>query len=377
MRHFYSTLFILASVVVAGVFSGCKSTESPVSQESAESDQPDENSSKSRSAKSKGAAAAEKSGSPPVAKNSPSPQSTVEYATTTLSNEDTFAGQIPQPKLEDVLRDLEQAYRERNDDGGALISFLVFRRLYGTSRDFLSVLEKRGSTASSRDPWILLECSYTALLRNDYGMAQYLIDSAESVGKGKNKVNAAVLHARGLMFYMQKKIVLAMATFREAAKLSYEPAILTLSFFALKAGDHEGALSQLNKIKDSASNTINIKAALGIAYRQAGKAEEALEYLNAVVRARPSDKRALWNAALAMSEVPAKRKSAIAALEKYNSMPGALFDVDSKVRNLLSKLETQEAQEAQDAKVDANKAKPGVGDANSESGQGGGNAGQN
>jgi tetratricopeptide (TPR) repeat protein len=370
MRDFYSTLLILTSVFAAGVFSGCKSTESPVSQESAESAQPDENASKSRSAKSKGAAAGEKSSSPPVVKNSPSPQSTVEYATTTLSNEDTFAGQIPQPKLEDVLRDMEQAYRERNDDGGALISYLVFRRLYGNSRDFLSVLEKRGSTASSRDPWILLECSYTALLRNDYGMAQYLLDSAEAVGKGKSKVNAAVLHARGLMFYMQKKVVLAMATFREAAKLSYEPAILTLSFFALKAGDHDGALIQLNKLKDSASGNINVKAALGIAYRQAGKPDEALEYLNAVVRARPNDKRVLWNAALAMSEVPSKRKSAIATLEKYNSMPGSLLDVDSKVRNLLSKLETQEAEEA-------NKAKPDVGEANSGSGQGGGNAGQN
>jgi len=374
MKGFYSTLLILSSIFVTGVFSGCKSTESPIEQESAESDQPDENASKSRSAKSKGAAAGEKSSSPPVIKNSPSPQSSVEYATTTLSNEDTFAGQIPQPKLEDLLRDLEQAYRERNDDGGALISYLVFRRLYGNSRDFLSVLEKRGSTASSRDPWILLECSYTALLRNDYGMAQYLLDSAEAVGKGKSKVNAAVLHARGLMFYMQKKVVLAMATFREAAKLSYEPAILTLSFFALRAGDHEGALIQLNKLKDSASSNINVKAALGIAYRQAGKTEEALEYLNAVVRARPNDKRALWNAALAMSEAPSKRKSAIAALEKYNSMPGSLFDFDSKVRNLLSKLETQEAE---NAKVEANKAKPGVGDANSESGQGGGSAGQN
>ncbi|NBO37367.1 hypothetical protein EBU99_02155 [bacterium] len=355
MKTWTSTLFLVPFACLA-LLSGCASTDSQsattaakASDESGEDAKP-----AARSAKKTEAAKNERAQTPAPNKGQTFSQSAVVFTTTTLSNEESFSGQIPQAKLEDVLRDLEQVYRDHNDDGGSLISYLVFRRLSGTSRDFLSVLEKRGSTASSRDPWILIECAYTALLRRDFGMMQYLLDSAETVGKGKEKVNAAVLHARGLMFFTEKKTVLAMAAFREAAKLNYEPAILTLAFFALKAGDHEGALGQLNKLKDSSTGNLNVKAALGIAYRQSGKTEEALDYLRAVQRARPSDRRALWNLALALSEIPAKRNEAISLLEKYNDAPGSLVDFDSKARNLLSKLQSQEeAAKAENAKQKA------------------------
>ncbi|MEY2987596.1 MAG: hypothetical protein RJB13_1117 [Pseudomonadota bacterium] len=173
----------------------------------------------------------------------------VKYAMTTLANEDSFFGQLPQPKLEDVMRDLEGELQKDADDGAALISYLVFRRLSGGSRDFLSVLGKRGTTESAKDPWLLIECSYAALLRNDIGMAQFLLDSAGQFAKGNSKISGAILHARGLMYYRQRKTVLAMTAFREAAQSNYEPAMLTLAFFALKVGDAEGAFIQLNKLK--------------------------------------------------------------------------------------------------------------------------------
>ncbi|NBW82107.1 hypothetical protein EBR21_10190 [bacterium] len=348
----WNRFLLLPAMVIVSLVVGCASTnessDSAASSGGAEAPQ-----AKSVKAKSGGAEKAPAAAQPAPAPKPNSPQSNVSFVMTTLSNEETFAGQISQPKLEDVLRELEQAVRERNDDGGALISYLVFRRMSGTSRDFLSVLEKRGSTASSRDPWILIECAYTALLRRDFGMVQYLLDTAEAVGKGKEKVAAAVLHARGLMFYIEKKTVLAMAAFREAAKQNYEPSALTLAFFALRAGDHEGALGQLNRLKDSASRNINVKAALGIAYRQAGKAEEAIEYLRAVQKAKPADKRLLWNLALATGSIPAKRKEAIALLEKYNEASGSNYEIDMRARNLLSKLQSQE----EAARAEAAKAK--------------------
>ncbi|MFZ9519111.1 MAG: tetratricopeptide repeat protein [Silvanigrellaceae bacterium] len=340
----------LTSIVAVGLMAGCAST--PPSSESASSSEPAE-SPASKNGKSKAAASEKTSPAAPAAAKPTGQQSSVSFAITTLANEETFAGQIPQPKLEDVLRELEQAVRERNDDGGALISYLVFRRMSGASRDFLSVLEKRGSTASSRDPWILIECAYTALLRRDFGMVQYLLDTADAVGKGKDKVAAAVLHARGVMFYIEKKTVLAMAAFREAAKQNYEPSALTLALLAIRTGDHEGALGQLNRLKDSASRNLNVKAALGIAYRQAGKAEEALEYLRAVQKAKPGDKRLLWNVALAMGSIPARRKEAIGLLEKYNEAPGSNFEIDTRARNFLSKLQSQE----EAARAEAAKAK--------------------
>lgn len=358
MMRSYLSIVLLFSLLSSAVFSpGCETTRNTSTEDAADVDDSDNAGGNTKNVKTKDGGGAEKPSAP--VKNAPSPQTSVTFVTTTLANEETFAGQVYQPKIEDVLRDLEQAYRERNDDGGAMISYLVFRRISGISRDFQSILERRGSTASSRDPWILIECAYSALLRNDYGMAQFLLDSAETVGKGKNRVAPAILHARGLMFHLQKKTVQAMAAFRESARQSYEPSILTLSMFALKAGDHAGAIAQLNKIKDSAGNDLNVKAALGIAYRQSGKAEEALGFLNAVLRARPNDKRALWNVAVALAEIPGKRKDAIGTLERYVSAPGSLVDFDYKARDLLSALQVKE----EAARAEANKAKAGAGNA--------------
>lgn len=324
----------------------CQSTKNSSREKDSSRSISEEENTRQKSARQKAApekvTAPEKAVVPSLKGGSTQVQSSVRFVTTTFANEETFAGQIPQPKLEDILRELEEMVRERNDDGGALISYLVFRRLSGADRDFLGVLEKRGSTASSRDPWILIECAYSALLRRDYGMAQYLLDTAENVGKGKDKVATAVLHARGLMFFSEKKTVLAMAAFRDAAKQNYEPSILTLTFFALRAGDHEGALIQLNRLKDSGAGNLDVKAALGIAYRLAGKPEEAVESLRGVQRARPNDRRTLWNYALALSQVPGKRKEAIAVLEKYNDSPGGSLEFDSRARNLLGKLQNLE-----------------------------------
>lgn len=269
----------------------------------------------------------------------------VVYAMTTLANEDSFFGQLPQPNLEDVMRDLEAELQKESDDGAALISYLVFRRLSGGSRDFLSVLGKKGTAATSRDPWILIECSYAALLRNDIGMALFLLDSASQFGKGNSKVSGAVLHTRGLIFYRQRKTVLAMTAFRSAAQLNYEPAMLTLAFFALKVGDADGALAQLSKLKGLAGDDLNVQAALGVAYRQAGKSDEAIDALNRVLKVRPNDKRVLWNTALAHADVPAKRKEAIALLDRYSAAPGGLFEIDNKAQSLLSRLRAQEEEE--------------------------------
>lgn len=330
-----STTFVyLALLISHGVLNSCESSgvKSSSSAEIQENDSDDENVSDARTEKNKLSSGrfggARKKGS-------------VTYVMTTLANEDSFFGQLPQPKLEDVMRDLEAVLQKSSDDGAALISYLVFRRLSGASLDFLSVLSRRGSADASQDPWILIECSYSALLRNDFGMAQFLLDSASQQGKGNSKVLGAVLHARGLMFYRQRKTVLAMAAFREAAKLNYEPAMLTLSFFALRVGDAQGALVQLNKLNNMVSDDVNVLAALGIANRQAGKSDEAIAALNRVLKIQPSDKRVLWNTALAYADVPSKRKEAIALLERYSAAPGGLFEVDSKAQSLLRRLREQ------------------------------------
>ncbi|MEY3902114.1 MAG: hypothetical protein RL189_1420, partial [Pseudomonadota bacterium] len=179
--HLVSRIMTLPLLALVVLSAGCASTASNTAdkQQAASGDN-------GKSARSKQSASEKNTAAAPAAKSAATPQSGVGFVTTTFANDETFAGQLQQPRLEDVLRELEQGFRERNDDGGILISYLVFRRLSGSSRDFLSVLEKRGSTASSRDPWILIECAYTALLRRDFGMVQYLLDTAEAVGRGKD-----------------------------------------------------------------------------------------------------------------------------------------------------------------------------------------------
>jgi tetratricopeptide (TPR) repeat protein len=176
-------------------------------------------------------------------------------------------------------------------------------------------------------------------------MAQFLLDSAGQFAKGNSKISGAILHARGLIYYRQRKTVLAMTAFREAALLNYEPAMLTLSFFALKVGDAEGAFIQLNKLKSLAADDVNVQAALGIAYRQAGKPDDAIESLNRVLKSRSNDKRVLWNAALAHADVASKRKEAIELLERYSAAPGGLFEIDNKAQTLLRRLRAQEEEE--------------------------------
>ena len=339
------TLLLLSSTLP--VLNSCESTGGKTTPSAAAQDDEDEEGDEGDEGDEGEQSGSKQSRAQSSNKNTPSSRKkgAVSYALTTLANEDSFFGQLPQPKLEDIMRDLESELQKDSDDGAALISYLVFRRLSGGSRDFLSVLSKRGTTASAEDPWLLIECSYAALLRNDIGMAQFLLDTAGQYGKGNSKISGAILHARGLMFYKQRKTVLAMTAFREAAQLNYEPAMLTLSFFALKMGDAEGALDQLTKLKSNMSDDLNVQAALGIAYRQAGKPDEAIAALNRVLKSRSNDKRVLWNAALAHADIPSKRKEAIELLVRYESAPGGLFEVDNKAQKLLSRLRAQEEEE--------------------------------
>lgn len=338
IKQAFAFLFLFALLPVLNSCESTGSKDAPSASAQEDDEEDDQGTGRSSSRQSRSQSEGQRS-------SASRKKGAVTYAMTTLSNEDSFFGQLSQPKLEDIMRGLESELQKDGDDGAALISYLVFRRLSGGSRDFLSVLGKRGTTDSSKDPWLLIECSYAALLRNDIGMAQFLLDSAGQFAKGNSKITGAILHARGLMFYRQRKIVLAMTAFREAAQLSYEPAMLTLSFFALKVGDSEGALNQLTKLKSLAGVDVNVQAALGIAYRQAGKADDAIEAFNRVLKSRSNDKRVLWNAALAYSDVPSKRKEAIALLERYSAGPGGLFEIDNKAQTLLSRLRAQEEEE--------------------------------
>jgi tetratricopeptide (TPR) repeat protein len=139
----------------------------------------------------------------------------------------------------------------------------------------------------------------------------------------------------------------------KAARANYVPALITLGFLALRSGDYLGAERNFRIATASAGENLNAKMGLGIALRVRGKADEAVPLLAQIYKQKSQDRRVAWNYALALSEIPSRRKEAVDLLGKYFQLPGSLGDVDGKANALLQKLQAPPPSPASQPKTEA------------------------
>jgi hypothetical protein len=191
------------------------------------------------------------------------------------------------------------------------------------------------------------------MTRREYSLTEYLLGKADRFSAGDAQVKAAVAHAWGVRYMVDRKQSQGIYEMNKAARANYVPALITLGFLALRSGDYLGAERNFRIATASAGENLNAKMGLGIALRVRGKADEAVPLLAQIYKQKSQDRRVAWNYALALSEIPSRRKEAVDLLGKYFQLPGSLGDVDGKANALLQKLQAPPPSPASQPKTEA------------------------
>ena len=268
------------------------------------------------------------------------------FVITTLTPASVVQGSIGTQLLSDAILEIEEVVRKDPDDVPMVVTFLALLRMAGNGGDIQKNLSRAAGTMGAKNPWFLIETAYGALTRKEYALVEYLLGKADRFASGDAQVKAAVAHAWGVRYMVDRKQSQGIYEMNKAARANYLPALITLGFLGLRSGDYIGAERNFRIAMASAGGNLNAKMGLGIALRVRGKAEEAEPLLGQVYKARGSDRRVAWNYALALSEIPARKKDAMDVLSKYFQLPGSLGDVDSKADALLQKLQAPPASRA-------------------------------
>lgn len=260
--------------------------------------------------------------------------------TTTLSNEASFDSSLSQGQLSKVAFQLDEVIRKEPDNLPILITYMSVLRLYGMNPSLQQQIEKKaGMAGGAKNPWFLMEASYSALKKREFALAKYLLDKAEKFAKTSVE-KQALLHAEGLRLLMMKKNQSAIAKMREALKgdTTYVPAALTLGYLGLRAGDFEGSEKMFRLAASTSSNSVDAKVGLAASLRVRGKNDEARAILAPLYKQRASDKRIAWNYALALSDSPPTQQEAIGVLKKYFESGSPIAELDSRANSLMNKL---------------------------------------
>jgi tetratricopeptide (TPR) repeat protein len=261
----------------------------------------------------------------------------------TLSNGPSFQGSVPTPVLLDIVVAMEELVQKNPNDLGVLVTYLGLLRLQGQGGQIYDSMVQRAGAIGASDPWFLIEASYGALVRKDFGQAEFFLAKAEKQAKVNAQATAAIKHAFGVSNLMQGRVQQAVADMKQAASGSspHLPALLTLGFMGLQFGDYVGAERAFRQGMALSETNSNARMGLAIALRVRGKANEALGIIRALHDESRSDRRVVWNYALTLGDLPGKEKEAIALLERYFQLPGTLPDIDSKATQLLNTLQAR------------------------------------
>jgi Tfp pilus assembly protein PilF len=261
----------------------------------------------------------------------------------TLNNGPSFQGSIPSQVLLDTVVSLEDSVQRRPNDVGLVVTYLGLLRLQGQGGPVYDSVIQRAGEAGAKDPWFLIEASYGALSRKDYGRAEFFLAKAERLAKGSPEVEAAVRHGYGVSYLLQGRVQQAVFEMKRAADGSraHLPSLLTLGFMATRFGDFEGAERSFRAAVSVASENVDARMGLAMALRLRGKASEALGIAKSAYGSAKNDRRVAWNYALVLSDIPGNEKEAMAVLERYFQMPGSLPDVDSRATQLLNTLQSR------------------------------------
>jgi Flp pilus assembly protein TadD len=336
---------LLCLVVAAGALGGCASSGGNEGATSSSSEADDDDDSQT-----KGAKAIEAKQQQDARKSSRGPS---KFVITTLTPASVVQGSVGTQALSDAILDVEETVRKDQDDVPMVVTFLALLRMAGNGGDIQKNLSRAAGTMGAKNPWFLLETAYGALTRKEYSLTEYLLGKADRFAAGDAQVKAAVAHAWGVRYMVDRKQSQGIYEMNKAARANYLPALVTLGYLALRSGDYIGAERNFRVATASAGENFNAKMGLGIALRVRGKADEAEPLLAQVYKLKGQDRRVAWNYALALSELPSRRKDAIGVLEKYFQLPGSLGDVDGRANTLLQKLQTPPARPASPAAAPA------------------------
>lgn len=271
------------------------------------------------------------------------PKGNTKQMTVTLANQPSFQGSIPNQILTDTLVSMEELVRKNSKDIDILVTYLGLLRMHGQGGQiYESVLQKAGAVGA-KNSWFLLEAGYSALVRKDFAMAEYLFGKADKSGKGVPAVEGAVRHATGLSLLMQGRVQQAIFEMRRAAGANdpHLPAVLTLGFMALRYGDYTGAERYFRVAMSVAAENANSRIGLAATLRATGKAGDAASLLQGVYAKNKDDRRVAWNYALTLSQISGKEKEALAILDKYFQLPGSVPEIDSKATELANRLQSK------------------------------------
>lgn len=261
------------------------------------------------------------------------------FVITTLTPTSVVQGSVGTQALSDAILEIEESVRKDQDDVPMVVTFLALLRMAGNGGDIQKNLSRAAGTKGAKNPWFLIETAYGAMTRREYALTEYLLGKADRFASGDAQVKAAVAHAWGVRYMVDRKQSQGIYEMNKAAKANYLPALITLGFLALRSGDYLGAERNFRIASASAGENLNAKMGLGIALRVRGKPDEAEPLLAQVYKQKSQDRRVAWNYALALSEIPSRRKDAIDLLGKYFQLPGSLGDVDGKANALMQKLQ--------------------------------------
>lgn len=327
-----SKVQIFVTLLGLALFSACSS--------SGDKDAP-EPASGNKNSKSAKAPADDDAGSKSEPKKEGKVTGNLKLVTTTLSNEVAIEGSLNISQLNEALMSIEELARKDSENVALLVTYMALLRLHGESNDLYRNVQRKAGTIGSKNPWYLLEASYGAIGRREYSLADYLLSKAEKNSGGNPVVKNAVTYATGLRYFKQGKRMQGIAEMRRAAAAQppYSPALLTLGFIAIKAGDLAGSEQYFRKALSVAPNSVNARFGLAAALRARGKGEEAVPLLEGVYKSHSNDRRVAWNFALALAETPNK-KGAMDVLNRLFSMPdaGRYPNIDEKANSLMTKL---------------------------------------
>ena len=334
--------FFVAVVFAAALLYGCASdstsSESP-SPKAPKTEAKGTSAPASGSGRQSGTSSAEPAAASAAGKREDKFTGRISTVTTTLSNEDVIEGSLSSSLLSQLALQLDDFSRKDSENVSLMITYLGVLRLYGQNPQLYQSLVSRTGPYGAKNFWFLLESSFGALKRKEYGLAEYLFGKAEKLAKEPAE-RQALAHAEGVRLLLLNKNQSAVVKLREATRgdSAYLPATLTLGFMALRYGDFDGAERNFRLAAAVNPNGANARLGLACALRMKGKNDEAREALLPLTKTRPREKRVLWNYALILADVPATQQEAIAILKSYQESPQPMPELDGKAQALLSRL---------------------------------------
>jgi predicted Zn-dependent protease len=278
-----------------------------------------------------------------VIKESPSKVSgTARFVTTTLVNDGNIEGNVPSSVLSDAIPALEELLRKDPNNAQLATTYIGLLRMYNQNHSLQESTMNRSGAAGAQNAWFLLEAAYSAMARKDFSMADYLLGRAQKVAKDNPVARVAIQHATGVRLYLDDKPQAGLYEIKKAATggTPFLPSLLTIGYSALRTGDYKTAEQMFSNAANLAPNSIAVRLGSAAAMRVQGRAGDAIPLLATLSRSHPSDKRIIWNYALALSEGDAaQQKQALDVLSKTLQLPGAP-ELDTRIQTLLTKLQT-------------------------------------